>query len=952
MNKGLFHFLFFSIILSAALADGQVMDSSAQWTRMGGSTGTLATASTTGIGQFTATNIPGARRYSATWTDTAGNFWLFGGYYNVVGNNYNDLWKYDFNAGQWAWMHGSTGYNGSANYGGAAPGTSTSSTTPGARYGSACWTDAEGNLWLFGGQISASAFMNDLWKYNTTTNQWTWISGNNTSGIIPGNYGTKNTAAASNHPGGRGGAPASWVDNAGDFWIFGGAGHASLAAPSGNLNDLWKYDPATGWWTWVSGSDQVNVTGDYGTQGTAAASNIPGGRQSLVSWKDDAGNFWLFGGYGSGKNPGLDRLNDIWKFNPSSGMWTWIKGEDVINAPGHYGVRGVSDPANTPGARYAVAKWVDKAGNLWVFGGTAIVSAGVSGNVNDLWKYDPVTNNWTWMKGPAAISTFGVYGPIGVTAPAYAPGARTNPSAWVDKTGDFWMFGGGGFATSGSANALNDFWRLAPVPPVVPLPFTTAKNEVCMGETGIVYTIPAVNGAATYEWVYSGVGVTFPGGAVTTAPSNTLDFSGSAIDGILSVRAVNGAGQGPYRDTAISIIPLPVVTVSHTGPQTVCTGDSLRLTATGSSGVVYEWKNGTASVGVGPVYQAYATGSYTVTVTDPLTNCSAVSTPSTDVTVYTMPAVSISPLGTSSLCSGDSLQLSLTGSGSMNIQWKNDNNNAGAGNTTHFVYTAGTYKAILTDPVTGCMDSTQAVSVVIHNRPVVSLSPGDTAFCTGGSVTLSVQTSDTGLVYAWSNSGVIIPQATADFLEISVPGVYTVIADRATTNNCPDTTDPVTITVYPLPVVTITWEDPQLHATPGYASYQWYNGSQPIPGATDAAFHPSTDGSYSVVVTDDNDCSNMSSVYDATVGVHEVINTGNSEVVIYPNPVTQTVYINATAPVNIALTSMDGRLLQCHYDDSSYRLNIQDYPDGFYLLRITDAATGLPLRNEKIRKQK
>ena len=48
------------------------------------------------------------------------------------------------------------------------------------------------------------------------------------------------------------------------------------------------------------GLDGANDTDDqpgvYGTQGIAAASNVPGGRENAVSWTDSKGNLWLFGG--------------------------------------------------------------------------------------------------------------------------------------------------------------------------------------------------------------------------------------------------------------------------------------------------------------------------------------------------------------------------------------------------------------------------------------------------------------------------------------------------------------------------------------------------------------------------------------------------------------------------------------------------------------------------------
>ena len=58
-------------------------------------------------------NIPGAREYPATWIDSSGNLWLFGGYGNVSSNNvyFNDLWEYSQSTGEWTWVSGSSSTN-------------------------------------------------------------------------------------------------------------------------------------------------------------------------------------------------------------------------------------------------------------------------------------------------------------------------------------------------------------------------------------------------------------------------------------------------------------------------------------------------------------------------------------------------------------------------------------------------------------------------------------------------------------------------------------------------------------------------------------------------------------------------------------------------------------------------------------------------------------------------
>jgi hypothetical protein len=53
-----------------------------------------------------------------------------------------------------------------------------------------------------------------------------------------------------------------------------------------------------------------------GGGGTATAGNIPGARDFTVTWIDESGNFWLFGGLGYDSAATSGYLNDLWKFVP------------------------------------------------------------------------------------------------------------------------------------------------------------------------------------------------------------------------------------------------------------------------------------------------------------------------------------------------------------------------------------------------------------------------------------------------------------------------------------------------------------------------------------------------------------------------------------------------------------------------------------------------------------
>jgi N-acetylneuraminic acid mutarotase len=288
------------------------------------------------------TNIPGGREQISSWIDASANVWLFGGEgidLNGVTGELNDLWKFDptlGTMGEWTWMGGcsnSVGGNGgqSGIYG--TLGMPASSNIPGGRDAAVSWTDASGNIWLFGGfgadSNGTQGYLNDLWRYTPgasgQTGEWTWMGGSSTIpqpyGGQSGVYGTLGIPASANIPGGRFSA-ASWTDTSGNLWLFGGDGFDSTGT-GGYLNDLWEYTPATGdtgQWTWISGSNTVGRSGGqvgvYGTLGTAASTNGPGGRFGAVSWIDASGNLWFFGGDGYDSTGAQGYLNDLWKFQP------------------------------------------------------------------------------------------------------------------------------------------------------------------------------------------------------------------------------------------------------------------------------------------------------------------------------------------------------------------------------------------------------------------------------------------------------------------------------------------------------------------------------------------------------------------------------------------------------------------------------------------------------------
>ena len=118
--------------------------------------------------------------------------------------------------------------------------------------------------------------------------------------------------------------------------------------------------------------------------------------------------------------------------------------------------------------------------------------------------------------------------------------------------------------------------------PQQPGNFTVSSASVCRGQNGVVYTVPAVSGASSYTWSYSGTGATING----TGNSVTIDFSASATSGTLSVKANGTCGSGTARTMSITISPNNTVGAASSSP-TTCVNTAITAithTTTGATG--------------------------------------------------------------------------------------------------------------------------------------------------------------------------------------------------------------------------------------------------------------------------------------------------------------------------------------------------------------------------------
>jgi ELWxxDGT repeat protein len=375
--------------------------------------------------------------------------YLFGGnakrLYNNEGGS-NDLWEYNPVSNNWKFLKGSSGILIPENYG--TQSVPASSNMPGARFWHVMWS-LNNVVYMFGGQTGG--YKNDLWKYDPATNNWTWLKGS-TGSNVPGVYGTKAVAAPANNPGARIQAGGCVYNN--KLYLFGGEGYNS-GSTRGLLNDLWEYDPATNNWTWLAGDNAINVFGVYGTMGVADAANKPGSRVDM-NIEAINGSIYMFGNLGYGSSGGVTLRNDLWKYDLSTNLWTFVKGSNTGTAPASTGSLGVESPTNMPGGRTGASSYT-VGGKLYIFGGTPF-----SNSYNDLWEYNPATNNWRWIKGPGNLSNQrGNYGLTGVASTTNNPPARKNMKTTVIGNTAYFFGGNGQYATNigENFNDCADLWK-------------------------------------------------------------------------------------------------------------------------------------------------------------------------------------------------------------------------------------------------------------------------------------------------------------------------------------------------------------------------------------------------------------------------------------------------------------------------------------------------------------
>jgi hypothetical protein len=163
-----------------------------------------------------------------------------------------------------------------------------------------------------------------------------------------------------------------------------------------------------------------------------------------------------------------------------------------------------------------------------------------------------------------------------------------------------------------------------------------------------------------------------------------------------------------------------------------------------------------------------------------------------------------------------------------------------------------------------------------------------------------------------------------------VAGIVSVMAR----NRC-DTSEEVALSVHVLPA-----PDPVIQQTgagvlstsEAYTAYQWLLEEEVIDGATDRDYLVNGVGSYRVIVTDSNGCSDTSATFEFSISVHEL--SIPDQIQIFPNPAKDFIHIKSPAALNLTVCNLEGRTI--FTASNAAQVDVSELPTGMYFLRMYD----------------
>jgi hypothetical protein len=313
--------------------------------------------------------------------------------------------------------------------------------------------------------------------------------------------------------------------------------------------------------------------------------------------------------------------------------------------------------------------------------------------------------------------------------------------------------------------------------------------QLCAGGTT---TLTSNLSGTVYQWqVDAGTGFAnlSNNSNYSGATTNILQINNAPVsfNGYQYRCVVDGANSTAFSLSVNAVPSTP--TISASGSTTFCQGGTVTLTSSVAAGNQW-YKDGlTISGAVGQTYSATQTGNYSVQASNG--GCSAPVSAAVSVIVNATPPVTVSSTNTS-ICPGASTQI--TANGATTYTWSPATGLSGTTGNSVAASPTGTTTYTVTGTTSGCSLS-QQITITVLAKPVLAVSPNDTAICAGTSVTM---TAIGAVSYVWSPAtGLSAVTGSSVVASPSVATTYTVTGTGS--NGC---TVSLSRTITLLPTVT------------------------------------------------------------------------------------------------------------------------------------------------------
>ena len=406
----------------------------------------------------------------------------------------------------------------------------------------------------------------------------------------------------------------------------------------------------------------------------------------------------------------------------------------------------------------------------------------------------------------------------------------------------------------------------------------SSSQSVCENQSITLNVTASGTNPITYQW-FSG------GSPISGATNNTYTISSVSISDAATYycKVSNACTSTPVVSSGIVITvkTSPSVT-SQTASVSVCSGSAapFSITTTGTSPITYQWysPSGSISSATNNTYTISSAstsnaGNYYCVSTN---SCGSFTSNVIPLTVNSAPSITSQPSALTK-CENQSALFSVQASGTATLafQWyKGGVSISGANSSSYLISPVSTadaanYYCVVTNSCGNATSNT--VALTVKSNVSISAQSSSQTLCAGSSPTLSVTTSGTApITYQWYNSSGAIGSATNSTyslasIDTTEAGNYYCIA----TNSCASaTSNSITLTVNEAPSIVTNPASATVCqnlsavftvSTEGTSpmTYQWYNGSGAISGATASSYiipqvSTSHAGSYYVKAT--NSC--------------------------------------------------------------------------------------------------